>query len=520
MRQCPDCEEKDRVVIAGKVFCANCGTPWETADKQESDAYLQKVGLAEPPKEEAPVAPAPATPANMPAPPNQAAGAPPQSVSSVPTPTPTPTPTPSPSPSPQPSVTQTPPPNPVSQQSAASGVVSDPQIAQTLPPAPMQVPASVVTTPVAPVESPVQPGAPSATVPVSMPSAAPVSVSNAAPALPPQPTPSPAPTVQAPMPVVAQAPTSPAQPLASTPTPPVSMPASVAPAEYKEQVASEIPSLDSKDEAVLSDSQLQAMSQTTAPVVEPVSVPTVLPTQQGKSMVDIAPRAVLQVDTIAAPTALPTSPVATSPAPIATAPQPSVQPAATAAPASVAPEAPKITPVMSRDDALKLALGDTAPAIAQPAATPGVARPLALVMSVMAFVMLGAYLWQSNYPAFALKLASVRSGVEAAAPAYLPSGWVVTRDVTSGDGSLIYKLQNQDKAMIVSQQKTEWDSQALLEQYILVKSQDYLALQAQGLTIYIYGNNQAAWVNHGIMYKIEGDHGLDQDQIIRVATSL
>ena len=49
----------------------------------------------------------------------------------------------------------------------------------------------------------------------------------------------------------------------------------------------------------------------------------------------------------------------------------------------------------------------------------------------------------------------------------------------------------------------------------------YTALQAEGLTIYIYNNNQASWVNHGTWYRIEGqDHGLSKDQIIKMATSL
>jgi len=182
-----------------------------------------------------------------------------------------------------------------------------------------------------------------------------------------------------------------------------------------------------------------------------------------------------------------------------------------------APAPPAPLPVtMSREDALKLALSDES--VSLPPKTG--ARPLALVLSALTMVLLGAYLWQSNYPAFALKMASVRSGVEAAAPGYMPSGWQITREVTTANGALTYKLQKQDKQLTVLQQKSDLDSQALLEQYVLPKSQEYLALQAQGLTIYVYANNQAAWVNRGIVYKLEGDHGLNTEQIIKVATSL
>lgn len=491
MRQCPDCEEKDRVVIAGKVFCANCGTPWETADQQEHNAYLEKVGLAETPKqsESAPapvVAPQPPTPAPVSIQPPVQAGA-----SQAPAPVSTPAATvaavstssvqPAATPTQPPAPLATSNPLPVAQPEPSMPAVAPVPMAQPVAAAQPAPPVAQAPIPTPPQQSSVQPM--SSAQPI-VPASSPAQSTNQAPVTAPALTPAPQPA--APMAVTQPVPTAPAvQP------------------EMAERVASEIPSLDSKEEGVLSDTQLQAMSQVSAPALAPN--PSSAPVASPKSMVDIAPPAVASAP---APAAVANNVAVTQALPTSSTPQVTAQPA------------PQVAPVMSRDDALKLALGDAAPAVAQQPAAGGVARPMALVMSAMAFVLLGAYLWQSNYPSFALKLASVRSGVEAAAPGYLPNGWVVTRDVTSANGSLIYKLQNKEKAMTVAQQKTDWDSQALLEQYILPKSPDYLALQASGLTIYVFSNNQAAWVNHGIMYKIEGDHGLDQDQIIRIATSL
>lgn len=488
MRQCPDCEEKDRVVIAGKVFCANCGTPWETADQQEHNAYLEKVGLAEAPKQSQPApvaAPPQPTPASATAQPNPSQAPMPvaASVSVAATGAKLPA---------QPNLVPAPPP------AMPSPSNNSLPVAQSVPP----VPARTAQAPVAPVPDQAPAPAVQAPMPVSAPQSSAQLMPTAQPVL--SVPPSPPVTNQVPVASTATAPATLA-PQAATPMPaaqPVPS-ASVTQPEMKERVASEIPSLDSKEEGVLSDTQLQAMSQVAAPTLAPSasSVQAATP----KTMVDIAPPAVAPAP---APVAVANNATATQALPATPAPQVAPQPA------------PQAAPIMSRDDALKLALGDSAPATTQQPTAGGVARPLALVMSAMAFVLLGAYLWQSNYPSFALKLASVRSGVEAAAPGYLPNGWVVTRDVTSANGSLIYKLQNKEKAMTVAQQKTDWDSQALLEQYVLPKSPDYLALQASGLTIYVFSNNQAAWVNHGIMYKIEGDHGLDQDQIIRIATSL
>ena len=506
MQQCPDCEEKDRVVIAGKVFCANCGTPWEATDPQEESSYLQKVGLADAPQEKTESQP-PATQTAAPRPVVQKPA--------MPTPAPT-----------------------------NASMPAQPQSAPAMNAQPVsQAPSPASMAPVQPVPAPVAAPTPVQSVAPSVVKAtAPMSIATPAqppaPVLPPTPAPAPVPApVPAPMPAPMAAAVQGVS-IAPTPSPMTQSapPAPQAPREMQERVASEIPSLDSKDESVLSDSQLKAMSQpTVTPASQMVPVatgPAPMPTAPGntaapKTLVDIAPAPRAASAPVAPQVPVQSAPVSNQP----------VMPAPQVASAAVSSAPPSPKQPLTREDAFKLALSDPAPApapvaasapsqmpaIAQPAAqaaTGGVARPLALVMSAMAFILLGAYLWQSNYPSFALKLASVRSGVEAAAPGYLPNGWNVTRDVTSASGSLVYKLQNKDRAMTISQQKSDWDSQALLEQYVLPKSQEYLALQAQGLTIYVYSQNQAAWVNHGIMYKIEGDHGLDQDQIIRIATSL
>jgi hypothetical protein len=106
-------------------------------------------------------------------------------------------------------------------------------------------------------------------------------------------------------------------------------------------------------------------------------------------------------------------------------------------------------------------------------------------MSVIAATLVGAYLWQSNYSTFALKLAGARSGMAATLPSYIPSGWKVDNTIKSSEGTLSYKIASRDHSLDVTQKKSDWDSQAVLEQFVLPRSTDYLALQAQGLTIYV-----------------------------------
>jgi hypothetical protein len=145
-----------------------------------------------------------------------------------------------------------------------------------------------------------------------------------------------------------------------------------------------------------------------------------------------------------------------------------------------------------------------------------------VALTAVGLLLLGAYVWQVNYPNLALKVASSKAGIKASIPSYLPSGWQVSGNINSTPGSISYQLSSADgkASATISEKKTDWDSQALAENYVNNQSDKYLALQAEGLTIYVYGN-QASWVNNGTWYRIEGNNtGLSQDQLIRMATSL
>jgi hypothetical protein len=71
----------------------------------------------------------------------------------------------------------------------------------------------------------------------------------------------------------------------------------------------------------------------------------------------------------------------------------------------------------------------------------------------------------------------------------------------------------------INQQKSSWDSQAVLDNYVAAKTDTYDVNDTQGLTVYTYGNN-AAWVNHGVLYTISGNAPLKTEQVVKIATSL
>ncbi len=139
----------------------------------------------------------------------------------------------------------------------------------------------------------------------------------------------------------------------------------------------------------------------------------------------------------------------------------------------------------------------------------------------VAVVIMGGYVWLQNYPKLAVQNASSRAGISASLPSYVPSSYILANTRTApGIVTLDFTSPSQPGKLTISQHRTTWDSTSLLDQYIANKTPDYTAVQGQGLTVYLYGKNQAAWVNHGVWYSIEGATRLSRDQILKIAYSL
>ncbi|MBQ2695455.1 hypothetical protein IJG04_02340 [Candidatus Saccharibacteria bacterium] len=132
-----------------------------------------------------------------------------------------------------------------------------------------------------------------------------------------------------------------------------------------------------------------------------------------------------------------------------------------------------------------------------------------------------AYFVNINSPDISMKVAAMQTGIDASYPSYTPRGYSLT-DITSESGkiTLNFKESSTDDGYSLIEEKTSWDSNALLNNYVKDEFSDYSTIKEQGLTIYISGSN-AVWVNGGVLYKIKISQGsLTKKQIITIATSL
>jgi hypothetical protein len=136
-------------------------------------------------------------------------------------------------------------------------------------------------------------------------------------------------------------------------------------------------------------------------------------------------------------------------------------------------------------------------------------------------VIIGTYIWLQNYPKLAASSAGHEAGIAATLPGYLPSSYSLA-GTTTQPGLVTFRFSSADPSQVltIQQQRTSWDSRSLLDHFVAKQTSDYSAIEGQGLTIYLYGQNRAAWVNHGIQYHITGAGRLSREQVLKIAYSL
>ena len=152
----------------------------------------------------------------------------------------------------------------------------------------------------------------------------------------------------------------------------------------------------------------------------------------------------------------------------------------------------------------------------------GFKRVVLALACAAAAVFAIVYFVNLNAPDISLKVAAMQTGIEASYPSYVPRDFNLS-DITSENGKITLNFKNSSTGDSFSliEEKSSWDSNALLSNYVRSNfDEDFSTMREQGLTIYI-DNSNAAWVNGGIVYKLNVVSGsLTKKQIRSIATSL
>jgi len=143
-----------------------------------------------------------------------------------------------------------------------------------------------------------------------------------------------------------------------------------------------------------------------------------------------------------------------------------------------------------------------------------------LSLSIVLLIIVG-YFTYVNIPSLSVRVASAQAGINATYPEYQPDGYSLNGPVTYSDGEVTinFNANTGDSKFIIKQSKSPWDSSAVKNKVNKDSKGQFITTEERGLTIYTYDNN-AAWVNGGVLYNINGDAPLSGDQIRRIAISL
>ena len=121
-----------------------------------------------------------------------------------------------------------------------------------------------------------------------------------------------------------------------------------------------------------------------------------------------------------------------------------------------------------------------------------------------------------------MRVAATRAGFDAKMPGYSPSGFSFNGPInyTAGQVQISFKSNTDDRNYNVTQTASNWNSDALLANYILDEEKQYQTYLDKGRTLYIYDGSNATWVDNGVWYQVEGESAMTTDQLIRLASSM
>lgn len=148
-------------------------------------------------------------------------------------------------------------------------------------------------------------------------------------------------------------------------------------------------------------------------------------------------------------------------------------------------------------------------------------RSFGILSGALALIMLAGYFTYLNMPNLSVRVAAAQAGFDATYPGYHPDGYRINKVAyNEGQVGIQYAANGGTQGYTIKQEKSGWDSSALLANYVEPTSNGgYVPHSEQGITVYIFNNN-AAWVNDGVRYTISGDAPLSSDQILNIATSM
>lgn len=145
----------------------------------------------------------------------------------------------------------------------------------------------------------------------------------------------------------------------------------------------------------------------------------------------------------------------------------------------------------------------------------------AITVCLVVTVIVG-FIAYHEVPSIAMRFATSKAGFHGRLPGNIPSGFSFKKPIQSSRGVIVinYKSNSDNRFFTLIQKPTNWSSEALLTNFFVASKTQYQAYHDRGLTVYIYNEGDATWVNKGVWYTLGGRGLLSSDQILAIASSM
>lgn len=142
----------------------------------------------------------------------------------------------------------------------------------------------------------------------------------------------------------------------------------------------------------------------------------------------------------------------------------------------------------------------------------------------VAVLAISGFLGVQNADNIQFKLATNSAGFAATMPSYQPHGFAMDSVRTyNGYVGLKYVADTiqGSRSYAITEKPSSWNSSTLLTSILANgETASYRVVEKAGRTVYVYGNNQAAWVNNGILYQLVSTGTLGNHEIGQIAASM
>ena len=148
-------------------------------------------------------------------------------------------------------------------------------------------------------------------------------------------------------------------------------------------------------------------------------------------------------------------------------------------------------------------------------------RAVSLSATAISVLLLVGFIGFENRSNITLKMAAGKAGFSANMPGYKPSGFSLGRlSYSAGNVALNFHSNSDGRAFAITEKPSAWDSATLRDTFVASADSHFQTVNVGGRTVFLYGKNNAAWVNGGILYQVDTAGALSDKQLSELAASL